>query len=759
MMTYGSNVQAGGFGGRPVSEAREPVVIRSGGYGAVEPWSVSEESAAFAFNISDYWRILLKYKWIILGVFSAFAIAGLVITLLTTPIYTAKVTLQIDREGSKVVDVAGLAPAELLTGDEFYRTQYGLLKSEALATRVVENLRLADDDQFINTMTGGGGLFSHKSDQRSAAQRKLAAVDQVMKNLGVSPVAGSRLVVVTFQSPSSSLSARVVNSIGENFIASNLARGYESSSYAREFLEERLRQTKQKLEDSEKQLVGYAASQQIVNVNATSSSSPDGAGASQSLTASSLSDLNTALAAASGERIRAEQRWRQAQATPDAQLPEAFANPTVQQLQQERAKLQGAYQENRRIYQPNFPSMQALDAQIKETDQQIASTIAGIRGAIKAQYETALKQEASFNGKVAELKGSYLNLRERSIQYNIIQREVDTNRILYDGLLQRYKEVGIAGGVGTNNVSIVDRARAPARPSSPNLVLNLAIAALLGAIAGVSCAILLELMDEAINSPEDVDAKLGIPLLGAIPVLPKGTSPRDALDNSRSAFSEAYYSLRTALQFSTHEGVPRSLLFTSSKPSEGKSTSALAIARFFAKSGSSVLLIDADMRNPSQHRNLRSENSVGLSNYLIGQPLEQVVQATEQPNLHFLSSGPLPPNPAELLMEANLARLMSETTASFDLVVIDAPPVLGLADAPALAYAAAATILVVEAGQARRGMVKAALRRLSQGRMRLLGVLLTKFNAKTSGYGYGYGYAYSYDYGTQPKLNEKPETV
>ncbi|MFN3856361.1 MAG: GumC family protein [Caulobacter sp.] len=729
------------------SAERGPIVIRSQAAPPTEFREVHDLPEEPGFDLREYWRTVLKHRWIVAGCIAAFLVAAVVATLLMTPIFSARTTIQIDREASKVVDMEGVAPAELMTGDEFFRTQYGLLKSEALATRVVERLRLGEDNAFAEAM----GV--NPRNDATPAQRKQSAINLVMRNLGVSPVQGSRLVVLTFDSPNPALSARVANAVADSYVETNLERAFEASSYARKFLEGRIAEVKQRLEESEKQLVAYAAQQQIVNVGVQSTTDGNST-ASQSLTASSLSDLNTALAAASGERIRAEQRWRQAQATPDTALPEALANPTVQQLQQERARLNSVYTEKRKVMQPNFPEMLQLKAQIDEIDRQLAAIVGGIRGSIRAQYETALKQEQSFEGRVAQLKGSYLDLRERSIQYNILQREVDTNRVLYDGLLQRYKEVGIAGAVGANNVSIVDVAKPPPRPSKPSLPLNLAVALLLGVIVGVSAAFLAELFDDAIAVPEDVESKLGLSVLGVIPALDKSTTPDAAMQDPRSAFSESYYSLRTALQFSTHGGVPRSLLVTSSKPAEGKSTTSQAIARFFARSGLQVLLIDADLRNPSQHRTMRTDNSIGLSNYLVGADLSDVIHKTEQPGLCFIPSGPLAPNPAELLVASRLHALLAQAGEHFDLVVLDGPPVLGLSDSPALAYAAAATIMVVESAKTRRGMARAALGRLRLGQARMLGVVLTKFRAKVAGYGYGYGYdyAYTYDYG-------KPEAL
>jgi capsular exopolysaccharide synthesis family protein len=391
--------------------------------------------------------------------------------------------------------------------------------------------------------------------------------------------------------------------------------------------------------------------------------------------------------------------------------------------------------------------MVAMRAQSAELDTQIKQAMANIQQSLKVNYDVALNQEKSFQDQVKKAQTATLDMGTRSIQYNILQREADTYRSLYEALLQRYKEVGLLGGITTNNISIVDRAEVPPKPYQPKPLLNMALALVGGLGIGVLLASLIELLDESIATPEDLESKLNIPLLGSVPKLAKGHSPADALMDQRSAFSEAYYSIRTALQFSTAHGAPSSLLVTSSRPSEGKSTSALAIAKNFARVGKRVLLVDGDMRNPSMHRHMGADNGQGLSNLLTGSMrIDQVALVTDTPNLSFIPCGPLPPNPAELLSGGSLRTFLDDALNLFDLVVIDGPPVLGLADAPTLAAAVAGTVFVVESRGTRRGLGRTALQRLQLGRAHLLGGLLTKFDAKQSAYGYGAGYAYAYDY-------------
>ena len=708
-----------------------------------------------AVDLQAYWKIIFKHKLVIGGALALTLAIGVVVTLLMTPIYASTATLQIDREAAKVVSGQDVEPQEqLIQGEEFFQTQYGLLRSRSLAERVMETLGLDRDDSFLRNM----GV---KDQSKNVAGRRNAVVSVLQDNLDVDPVRGSRLVKVSFNSPSPNLSAMVANSFAENFIGANLDRRFESSSYARDFLEKRIAQVKGKLEDSERQLVAYATAQQIINVNDGDKADPS---ASKSLAASDLQALNSSLASAKANRISAEEKWRQARSEQDYGTSEVLSSPTIQQLEQTRAKLSTDYQQKLSTYKPDFPEMVQLKAQLDETNRQLKSETQNIRSSVaqntrtnaQAQYTIAMNEERALSDKVNQLKSAVLDLRDRSIQYNILQREVDTNRTLYDGLLQRYKEVGVAGGVTTNNISIVDRAEAPRQPSKPRPALNLAIAAVLGLGLGGLIAFLLEALDQLVRSPTDVEQKLGLPVLGTIPKLDKGVTPGEALADIRSPFSEAYFSLRTALQFSTRDGTPRSLLITSSRPGEGKSTSALAIAQNFARVGLRTILVDADLRNPSQHRNIGIDNKAGLTNLLTGAAtLQEVSHPSDIPNFVVVTSGPLPPSPAELLASGRMRSFLEEAAREFDVLVIDGPPVMGLADAPMISGMVAGTLLVLESGVVAAGPAKATLRRLQMARARVIGAVLTKFNVKKANYGYGTSYEYQYAYGHRPTQLQK----
>jgi polysaccharide biosynthesis transport protein len=711
----------------------------------------TQEAAADSDEIDllSYWRILVKRRWTVLGALGIVFVTALVGTLLMTPIYRATATVQIDRQASQVVQVGGLEANQGSEYNDFYQTQYELLKSRALAQRVVAQLGLVDSGVLQKMYPPSpwlklAALIGGKDEAAEAAgknreQRIRETVALFQNGIVIEPVRNSRLVRVSYDSPDREFSTRAANAIAEAYMASNLEHGFEASAYAKSFLEDRLQELKLKLEDSERKLVDFAQKEQIVSAG----------GATGTLTEQNLGSINTALAKAKEDRIRVESRWRQAQSASGANLPaDMLANSSIRPLQESRSKLKAEYQDKLRLYKPDYPTMLQLKGQLDELDRQIAAEVGNIKASIKAEYDAASGQERLLAEQLGGLTVDVLDLQGRSIQYNIYKREVDTNRQLYDGLLQRYKEIGIAGGVTTNNISVVDRADL-GKKQKPSLPLNLSIGLMLGAMLGVLLALVFEFLDDTLKAPDDVEKLLGLSVLGVVPKLKSPMKPADALEDPRSAFAESYRSVRTALQFATDSGVPRCLLVTSASPSEGKSTTALTLARNFAQLGKRVLLIDADLRNPSLHREFGLEQGQGLSNILAGSAKPgDVIQATGSEHLSFIASGPLPPNPAELLVGSKLLSLLTVAMEKYDQVIVDGPPVMGLADAAILGHVCSGTLLVVEAGETRIATARNALKRLVSSRTRVVGALLTKYSASNAA---TYGeYAY-YNYGSVPQ--------
>jgi polysaccharide biosynthesis transport protein len=679
-------------------------------------------------SFAEILRVIRGHLWLVAAILTLCLAGAVVVSLLIRPEYMASVTLEVNPEGNQSVQI-GEVPAINVNDFSLLETQAGLLRSRSLAERVVRTLNLAGNEEFVGT------------DEGTRDAREAIAVNKLMRSVTVTPLRDTRLIEVEVISFDPALAARIGNAYAENFIQSGLERRFEATSYARRFLEERLASVRERLEDSERQLVAYAQQQGIINI-------PSGSGdskAEQSLDATALVSLNEALSQARAERVEAEQRFRQTSGARSSS--DIVNNPTVQTLSTERAQLEAEYQEKLGVFRPDYPQMVQLRSRIEALDKSIAAASSRVSrassGQLRGEFEAAVGRENALQARVNQLKEALLNLRGRSIQYTILQREVDTNRSLYDALLQRYREVGVAGGVGTNVISVIDRAEVPDVPFKPNLPLNVVIGLLAGLVIGLGAAFALEWMDDTIKVPDDLTAKLGLSPLGLIPVSDKNTSVREALEDPRSPVSEAYHSVRAALQFSTDHGVPRSLLVTSTRASEGKSSTALALAQTLSRLGANVLLVDADLRKPTFRG--PSGASEGLSSVLAGaSATKDCCHPTEVDRLFLLPSGPIPPNPAELLSSARLGEAIEELVKIFDHVVIDGPPVLGLADAPLLANRIEGTLMVIEAGSIRRAAALNAVNRLRAGGARLMGGILTKFQSSKVGGGYGYGYGYGY---------------
>ena len=442
-----------------------------------------------ANTLGEYAYALLRSWWLILIIAAVVVLAALGASLMLTPKYRATTTLQIEREAMKVVAIDDLIPSESPMDRDFYQTQYELLMSRSLARRVIAKAGLASHPAYRKEVEAvSEKLGPAAPGQAPAASRRelieRALTDKVLASLEVEPVRNSRLVKVNFDSPDPDLSARVANAYASEFIASGLERRLQASSFAAGYLSNRLAQIKQRLEDSEKNFVVFAGEEKIVSVGEDKPSLP----------AQNLAELNALLASAQDARIRSEAAWRQARYGSGLSLPQVVSSPLVQNLMQTRAQLAAEYQQKLSTFKPDYPDMLRLNGQIAEVGQQINSQIANVRESIKAQYDAASTQEQMLETRIEQLKGDELDLQDRSIRYNMLKREVDTNRQLYDGLLQRFKQIGVAGNVGANNISVVDRADAPGRPYSPRVAFNLALAAIFGLFAGVVAALLLHVM-------------------------------------------------------------------------------------------------------------------------------------------------------------------------------------------------------------------------------------------------------------------------
>jgi capsular exopolysaccharide synthesis family protein len=703
----------------------------------LRPEFLYEPERTNEIDLKKIWSVLWRNRLLILSIIAVSLVLGVLSLFLVSPTYRASSSVEIEDQPTKVLGTEDFQQVGNNDPDRLLQTQIDILKSRALAERVANGLNLASNDRFLVAQ----GISP------KPATRQEQIIGTLQNHLIVSLPRNSRVVPISFDSHSPAVAAMVANAYAENLIAGNLQRHYDTSSYSKEFLQNQLTLTKARLEKSEEALLSYARSVGLVDPSA-GGGDPNSAtnNAPRSLTSANLIDLNQSLAQARASRIQAEGRWREAQATPVMSLPDVLSNPAIQQMTQKRAELQSDYQEQLQHRKPDHPAVQQAAAALKELDGQIASLANSIRNSIHNQYQTAQQQESQLEGAVGQLKGATLAEQSLGIRYNILKREVDTNRQLYDGLLQRYKEVSAEAGVTSNNISVIDRADPPLLPVSPNPFLNMSLALFGGLIIAFGAVAALEVFHDGVRGPDEVETRFGTPLLGVVPRL-IGSGASDALDQPDSQISEAYQTVRASVELSTEGGAPRTMLITSCREGEGKTTTAIAMARDAAAAGAKVILIDADMRRPSVHTVLNIPKTPGLSN-LLTQSLsaDSVIRETDTPGLFVMPAGPKPPSPAELLSGAGFRALLTYLKEHYDQVIIDSPPVLGLADAPRLSAAVDGTMIVIEANRSQRGAIDAAIRRLTAARARIIGAVLVKFDPKKADVGANYMLGY-YAYG------------
>ena len=697
---------------------------------------------------------LNHYKWWIITVFFISVIIALLFTALQTPLYQAQLTLEIDDDnpasfslGSGLLNASG-------NNKDFYQTQFEILKSRSLTDKVIEDLKLTEPEdvkkqassksQLTKLLEDIRGWLGKTDDSIDTSNKNVPYADVILKNFSVTPVKNSAIVTLSYVDKDPKQAQAIVNSYAKNYIQLNLERRKNSSANSDSFLKKELADAKNKLETSEQKLIDFAKRESIIQLSADSKSA-------DSLESQTVISLNIALAEAEKDRIAANARLEQAQYMGASKLLE---DPTIQQLKNQSAKLQSDYQEKLQIYKPEYPLMLQLQSQINEINLQIQNASNKVTNtvskALKAEADAAKQRESELRNKLAKQQSNLLAYRDKSIDYNLLQRDVETNRKIYEALFERSKEFEISSGLGKNNVSIVDPALVPNKPFKPNAPLNVALGGVLGLFLGILSSFLFEFVNDKVRTSDELEKLTSLPILGIIPRM-RGTGldadiKRAMISNldPTSAVAEAFRSMTTMLMFATRTGLPHTLNITSALPSEAKSSTCVNLATSLGQMGKRVLLIDADLRKPTAHQRFKLDNTVGLSSYLTYQAeLEEAVQDTNIKNVQLLTAGPIPPNPVELLASDRLETLLGLAPEFFDVIIFDSPPTIGLSDAFILSNRVNATILVAASGQARRRIILDTLKRLRRANANLIGVIFTKVKGK-AGHGYGYGYGYGY---------------
>ncbi len=734
------------------------------GYSEYSPLPLQEEKEV---HLRDYWKVIQKRRWIVIAFFLVVLIATAVGTFTMKPIYRGTATLQINKENPQIVDFKEIFAVNTMDMD-YYQTQYKLLESRTLARRVIQTLKLSEHPEFqpkpgtpfqqwkSNLLASLSGFFGSPDQEASENGREGFLTSRFLTKLKIEPIRNSRLVKIHFDSNSPQLSTQVSNSLAAAYIQQNLEARFVSTEQAKVWLTKQLEDLKAKVERADEDLQEFGSKHDIISLDEK-----------ENVTMQRLTELNETLTKAEAERMAKEALYKQTGDRNFDSFPSILENKLIQDLKQTYIQLEAQYMKLSETFKPEYPEMVRLKNQMESLQKRLNGEIGKMILGIKSDYESSLRKEALLRQAFQQQKVKALEMKEKAIQYNILKREADTNRDLYKGLLLRMKEAGVSAGITASNIQIVDQAELPARPYKPNKRLNLLLAAVVGLFLGVGLAFFFEYLDNTIKTPEDLEQWTRLPSFGMVPEISNGRRKRSekgvsypveliTYGHPKSMLSEAYRSIRTSILLSSPEKPPKKITVTSPNPAEGKTTTVINTAIALSQTGAQVLIIDADMRKPKVHKIFNHENGVGLSNFLSGHgDLDSIVEESEVPNLFFIPSGPIPPNPSELLGSNLFKNMLASLEARFDHILLDSPPVLGFADSIILSACVNGVILTVLGGKTPRETLQRAKEALQQSDTKILGVVINRVDIRRSDYGYYY-YRYHSYYGKEGKKKEIP---
>lgn len=740
-------------------------------------------------DLRDYWDRLLRRKGTVIAVTLGVFLLGAFWTFIQRPVYTAKSQLLIEKEPN-ILSFEQVLQIESMR-DDFYQTQYRLLSGRGLADTVVERLKLFENPEFV-----GRPEKRKKPVDPSDHVFREGLVDGFLGRLTVRPVRLTRLVDVAFEARDPKLAADCVNELAAAFIDLNINMKYAATEQATTFLAEQIKGLQTEIEQKERQLQGFEAEANIVALSDTETTVID-----------RLSQLNRALTEAQIERSQKEATWNGLKNVSPDYVPEAIANPLIQRLREDYVRLKRETQKMEERFQPDYPELQRMKVEMESARRSLEDETQNLVKGAYSEFQTALNRERSLEAEFNEQKTAAMTMNSSAVLYNGLKLEIQNKKTLLDSLLRRESETGVEArlkGLRTSNIRVVDRARVPVRPSSPNKKRNLILALLLGLGGGVGLALLFDFLDNSVKTSEDVERYAGLPTLGVVPKftlqgadkaysygrrLKGGKEPArlepgkaggtdgrgDAGDKApavveaapfvaevsaserpgsielvphyfpNSRLAESYRSIRTALLLSSADNPVKTVAVTSALPGEGKTVTVANLAVTLAQSGKTVLVVDADLRRPRQHRLFKVKNTFGLTTYLTDSiELKSVVKSTEIPNLFLINSGPVPPNPAELLGSEKMSRFIRMMAEECDHVLFDLPPMLEISDALVLGAKVDGLVLVVHGDKTSREALKKAREKLDLLKVRTIGVVINNVDLPRHGAYYYKDYYHGY---------------
>jgi polysaccharide biosynthesis transport protein len=722
----------------------------------------------------EYMRVLIKRKGMVLtcifGILAATAIASL----RQTPIYDAVGRIAVNKADPNVITFKDSMPVVDYMDASDLDTEVRILQSDLLALQVVRQLNLDKRPEF-------GGQPDLKQPNLVAdplqgdSSRTTALLGGFKGNLHVSLIPNTRIMEIHYRSADPQLASSAVNTLVATYIEQNFKTKFESTMQASDWLSKQLVDLQMKVETSQEKLVRYQKEHEILGIDEK-----------QNITTQKLDELNKELTSAESERMQREAAYRQTQSTDPEAVAAAISSDApgnttsvgsglIDKLREQQASLKIQIADLSTQFGPAYPKVAQLNNQLKEIDRQFQSETRKAVDHLRGQYLAALQRESMLRDAFDKQKQQANKLNESAIEYSLLKRDVETNRTLYEGLLEKLKEAGVTAGLRSNNIKILDAARVPTAPIEPNIPRNLLFALVLGITSGIGLAFLLENMDNTVRTTEQAQLISALPSLGMIPLGSKSpgygnnakqltlASSQEAVEivtqaRPQSQMAESYRALRTSLLLSSLGAPPKVIMVTSARPQEGKTTTAINSAIVLAQKGVRVLLVDADLRRPGVHKTLGLGPCSGLSNVLTGSAtLEQTITVSPVlPSLFILPAGTPPPNPAELLASTNMKQVLDELREQFDHVVVDTPPTLSVTDAVVLSPRVDAIILVIRSGKTTKQALRRARDILMQVNAHVTGVLLNAVDLRSPDYYYYYEYQGKYTQYYQENASEAP---
>lgn len=715
-------------------------------------------------HLYDYLLILRKHQWLILSFMLTVVTIVTIATFRMRPVYLATARIEIDRENSNILPFQGTDSYDyMLDLDNYIETQSKVLTSETLALQTIRNLGLSNRPEFASS----SGPSEAVATGSLANQKRPPELGEFLGSLAVKRVQSSRLMDVSFESTDPQVAARVVNAHIATFIEQNFRSKYDATTQASTWLADQLSELKVKVQNSEDARISYERKNQIWTLDDK-----------QNITTQRLADINHELTDAQTERMKKEALFRFAKEGKEDSVPQMQSNTFLMDLEKQRTMAQSTYNDAAAQYGPNFPKVQRLQGQLKDLDAAIEKEKQNIVNGLESDYRESRQRESLLIGALDQQKAEVNQMAEKLVEYNILKREAESYKTLYDGLLTKLKEAGISAGLRSSNIRVVDPAMIPSYPVRPTKARNIVLAFLVGLVGGIGLALLREYLDNTVKTPDDIETLARLPSLAVVPqfagsngngrgsTLLPGSASTNGHDKRielvaqhlpKSQMSEAFRALRTSILLSQADHPPQVILVTSALPREGKTTAAANLAVTLAQLGDKTVLVDADLRKPGVGRllNLTGGKYAGLSSYLAGVSSLDLVTVPHPaiPNLAAIPTGPLPPNPADLLSSHKLVEAIAELRTKYKFVVIDSPPIMAATDAVILSVQTDGVLLVVRSGETPKEAFTRTRDLLTSVKCTILGVVLNAVDSSAPDYYYSYRYyPYSYGYGPQEAL-------